>query len=86
MKMKKTVGTALVAGALSAAALGFGAGSAQADPMGPNFPNGSADLNLSPGHLGQLLGIPPGQLGRLLGIPPGQWDKNWDWDRNWNWH
>ncbi len=81
MKLKKTLGTTVVAGALGAAALGFGAGAAQADPVRvwPNVPNSSADLNLSPGHLGQLLGIPPGQLMKLFGVPPGQWDDRGIW-------
>jgi hypothetical protein len=65
MDIKKMIGTATLAGALGAAALGLGTGIAQADPKDrdPNPPAvDDVDVSAPPGHIGQLFGTPPGQL------------------------
>jgi hypothetical protein len=71
MNLKKIAGTATVAGALVAAALGLGAGSAQADPhWGPNIPwiPGPGDwVDWSPFDPGQLKQWCPWHS------PPGHW-------------
>ena len=72
MNVKKIAGTATVAGALGAAALGLGAGSAQADPdwWDPNIPvipsvDDFFDFNpFGPGDLKQLC---------PWHSPPGHW-------------
>ena len=77
MNLKKIAGTATLAGALGAAALGLGAGSAQAQPGEPGAgPNGNphpvvpsnTDFTQPPGHIGQDLGIPPGQFKKIYKI------------------
>ena len=63
MNVKKIAGTATLAAALGAAALGLGAGSAQADPgWGPNVP-------WIPGPPGHVKNFCPGPCG----TPPGHW-------------
>ena len=66
MNLKKIAGTATLAGALGAATLGLGAGSAQAAPKNPNpvVPS-TTDFTKPPGHIGQDLGTPPGQFKKL---------------------
>ena len=75
MKLKKIAATASIAGALGLAAVGFGAGPAQADDewwwWDPP----------PPGHIGQWVGVPPGHIGHVVGIPPGHWDKPWKWHK-----
>jgi hypothetical protein len=64
MGIKKLMGTATLAGAMGAAALGLGAGLAQADhkdDLNPPTP-GDVDVTAPPGKIGQLFGTPPGQL------------------------
>lgn len=74
MHVKKMAVTAVTTVGLGFAALGFGAGTAQADdwhhwdPVPP------------PGQIGQWVGIPPGQIAKLPFVPPpGHWDKPWKW-------
>ncbi len=76
MKMKKLAGAAAIAGAVGAAGLGLGAGSAQADDgWGPWVP-------WDPGHWVGDWGhgwIPDGPPGLVKNAwcpwnPPGQWD------------
>ena len=69
MNLMKIAGTAALAGALGAAALGVGVGSAQAKPKNPN-PSVPSDTDFSqpPGHVGHDLGIPPGQFKKLPNI------------------
>lgn len=73
MSLKKTAGTALIAGALGLGSLGLGAGSAQADP-GPHIPwvpgPGWVDW-----HGGGNWGPPPGQVKKWCPwhSPPGHW-------------
>ena len=69
MNLKKIAWTATLAGALGAAALGLGAGSAQAAPKNPNpvVPN-DTDFTRPPGHIGRDLGTPPGQFKKLATI------------------
>ena len=66
MNAKKLLITATTVGTLGLAAVGLGAGVAQADDHGhlpwPNPPG--------PGVL-----PPPGHIGQIVGVPPGQWDK-----------
>ena len=86
MNVKKLAATAVMTGALGGfAALGLGAGMAQADRGGNDWcgPIPCADLQGPPGHAG--VG-PPGQFkkdffipGTLIpnpefGVPPGHWD------------
>lgn len=75
MNLKKIDGTAALAGALGAAALGLGAGSAQADPgWDPNIPwiPGPGDWvpDLVPNNLWA-----PGQIKNAWcpWLPPGHW-------------
>ncbi len=77
MRMKKIAGAAAIAGALGAAGLGLGAGSAQADPIWvPDIPG----IPWGPGHWVDQwvpdvnLG-PPGQVKNALcpWDPPGHW-------------
>jgi hypothetical protein len=77
MNLTRIAGTATLAGALGAAALGLGAGSAQAAPKwnpNPVVPS-ITDFTRPPGHIGQDLGIPPGQFKKLskitVGLPDG---------------
>ena len=77
MNLKKIAGTATLAGALGAAALGLGAGSAQAAPKwnpNPVVPS-DTDFNQPPGKVGKALGIPPGQFKKIptltVGFPDG---------------
>jgi hypothetical protein len=81
MNIRKLGMTAIVAGAMGAAAFGLGAGTAQADPdvwvPVPGIP-GVDIVNVPPGHFGQAVGVPPGQLKKipwtpLYGTPPGHW-------------
>lgn len=82
MTMKKIMAGTAMAGALGLAALGLGAGIAQADPKGPG--PGHDDIWLPgdpPGH--NPFG-PPGQVKKdpflgpvpnpFYGVPPGHWD------------
>jgi hypothetical protein len=70
--MKRTLVIAALTGALGAAALGAGAGTAAAHPD-PRIP-------LPPqGQVAQWVGVPPGQIGQVVGVPPGHWDKPWKW-------
>lgn len=68
MKLKRIAATAMVTGALGAAALGLGAGTAQAE--GWPFP-----LPPVPDLIGPGPGVlpPPGHLNKFFG-PPGHWD------------
>ena len=66
MNLKKIAGTATLAGALGAAALGLGAGLAQAEPKWNPNPVVPSDTDFT---------RPPGQIGRDLGTPPGQFKK-----------
>ena len=66
MDLKKIAGTATLAGALGAAALGLGAGSAQAQPKWN--PNPVVPFNID-------FTRPPGQISHVLGTPPGQFKK-----------
>ena len=73
MKIRQIAGTAALAGALGAAALGLGTGSAQADDIWvPDFPG----IPWSPGHWipDPNLG-PPGQVKNAFcpWNPPGHW-------------
>jgi len=82
MNVKKIAGTAAIAGALGAAALGLGAGTAQADDWVPWVPwvphvddwlphvDDWVDWGRGPTGLG-----PPGQIKNDLcpGLPPGHW-------------
>lgn len=93
MNLKKFAAGATIAGALGAAALGFGAGSAQAKPhpgppmppipVIPVIPVAPADWvpGDPPGH--NPFG-PPGQVMQgnpvvpgLTGVPPGHWGEPW---------
>ncbi|HZA09082.1 hypothetical protein [Mycobacterium sp.] len=70
MNLTKIAGTATIAGALGAAALGLGAGTAQADdwvPWVPWVPHVDNPVDWNP--------LPPGQAKKLcpVDIPPGQW-------------
>jgi hypothetical protein len=67
MKLKRIAATTMVTGALGAAALGLGAGTAQAD--GSLFP-----LPPVPDLIGPGPGVlpPPGHLNKIFG-PPGHW-------------
>ena len=76
MNIKKIGLTAAVAGGMGAAALGLGAGSAQADHNDwwvPEIPY--VDIHVPPGHVGQVVGVPPGQLKKWIpgDVPPGHW-------------
>jgi|GEM_PF-1733934 len=75
--VRKTLAGFGVAGVLGFAALGFGAGEAQARDW---CWWGWCDVP-PPGHVGHVTGIPPGHLGHITGIPPGHWDKPWKWFR-----
>jgi len=64
----------VAAGALGFAAIGLGAGQANADNVWWWVPAPS------PGQVGQVFGIPPGQIGQLPFVPPpGHWDKPGKW-------
>ncbi|GCB00726.1 MULTISPECIES: hypothetical protein [Mycobacteriaceae] len=64
----------VAAGALSFAAIGLGAGQANADNTWWWIPAPS------PGQVGQLFGVPPGQIGHLPFVPPpGHWNKPGKW-------
>jgi len=64
----------VAAGTLSFAAIGLGAGQANADNDWWWVPAPS------PGQIGQLFGVPPGQVGQLPFVPPpGHWDKPGKW-------
>jgi hypothetical protein len=74
MNLKRIAATATMAGALGFAAVGLGAGLAQADddwwwdPVPP------------PGVVGDVVGVPPGQIAHIPFVPPpGHWDKPWKW-------
>jgi hypothetical protein len=74
MNLKKFAATATTTGALGFAALGAGAGTAQADdgwwwdPIPP------------PGVINHVVNVPPGQIAHLPFVPPpGHWDKPWKW-------
>ncbi|BCI51213.1 hypothetical protein NIIDNTM18_04910 [Mycolicibacterium litorale] len=77
MNIKKIAMTGAVAGAMGAAALGLGAGSAQADHdewwWEPDIPYIHGDLGFPPGHIG----VPPGQLKKWIpgAPPPGHWGR-----------
>ena len=75
MNLKKIAATATMTGALGLAAVGSGAGQAQADPGGDCLwflPDG-------PGH-GCL--PPPGHVNDVFG-PPGHWPVNPGWVNHW---
>ena len=73
MNIKKIAGTAILAGVLSGAALGLGAGSAQADRIWvPDIPG----IPWGPGHWVDNW-IPDPDLG--LNLPPGQVKKWCPW-------
>ncbi|KUI25242.1 hypothetical protein [Mycobacterium sp. GA-2829] len=71
--------TATVAGAMGAAALGLGAGTAQADHNDwwePHIPY--VDVHIPPGHVGHIVHVPPGQLKKWIpgpDVPPGHWGR-----------
>lgn len=75
MNLKKIAAGTAVAGVLGfGAAIGFGAGQAQADdwwfdPIPP------------PGVINEIPFVPPpGQISHLPFVPPpGHWDKPWKW-------
>lgn len=74
MKLNKIAATAAMAGALGSAALGIGAGLAQADPNGPNVPGPGPNVP-GPNVPGQNVPGPngPGQgQGQVPGNVPGQ--------------
>ncbi|TFV55453.1 hypothetical protein E4P42_22790 [Mycobacterium sp. PS03-16] len=77
MQLKKIGITATLAGALGAAALGLGAGTAQADDLWvpvPVIPDVDVHLGVPPGHVGHVVGLPPGQAKKFVGnVPPGHW-------------
>ncbi|MBB2773320.1 UNVERIFIED_ORG: hypothetical protein GGE11_004254 [Mycolicibacterium obuense] len=75
MKFKKLVVGTAMAGAFGFAAVGFGAGQAQADEFR------WWDPVPSPGQISQLPFVPPpGQIAKLPFVPPpGQWDKPSHW-------
>lgn len=83
MNLKKIAATTSMAGALTLAAVGFGATAAQADhkfdhtPGVPGVPG--VELPELPGipRGGPGPGVlpPPGQIGQIIGVPPGQWNK-----------
>ena len=72
MKLKRIAATTMVTGALGAAALGLGAGTAQAD----GFPLPPFPLPPVPDLIGPGPGVlpPPGHLNKLGLGPPGHWD------------
>lgn len=69
MNLKKIAATATMTGALSFAAIGLGAGTAQADPHCWLIPNGLQGPG--PGCL-----APPGHLNKVFDVPPGHWKVN----------
>ena len=77
MDVKKIAWTATLAGAISAATLGPGAGAAQADPKhkDPGTVPSATDFGQPPGHVGNDLGVAPGQFKKLpeitIGLPDG---------------
>lgn len=75
MVLKKIAVAASTAGALGFAAIGLGAGQANADP----------DWRIPippPGIVGHIVGVPPGHIGHLPFVPPpGHWDKPGKWWR-----
>ena len=79
MNPKKIAGTATIAGALGTAALGIGAGSAQADPhWDPNIPGipGVGDwVDWNPGDWADWNPLAPGQIKNQWcpWDPPGHW-------------
>ena len=81
MNIKRIAGTATLAAALGAAALGLGAGSAQADPkwVDPNIPwiPGDWDPDWYPDWNPGVNWGPPGQVKKMCpgpcGTPPGHW-------------
>jgi hypothetical protein len=81
VNLKKIAGTATVATALGAAALGLGAGSAQADPgWGPNIPWIPGPGDWVPEWNPGINWGPPGQVKKecvppfwTCGTPPGHW-------------
>ncbi|MGV0768655.1 hypothetical protein [Mycobacterium syngnathidarum] len=71
--MKKCAAAVAAAGALSFAALGLGAGLANADDNWwvPTPP---------PGVVGDVVNVPPGQISHLPYVPPpGHWNKPGKW-------
>ena len=78
MNLKKIAGTAMIAGAVGAASLGLGAGSAQADPnwVDPNIPWIPGPADWVPGHWDPGLNWgSPGQVKKWCPwhSPPGHW-------------
>ena len=75
MKLKKIAATAAMIGGLASAAVGLGAGQANADDNFdiPFFP--------TPGEINQIPILPPpGQLAQLPIVPPpGHWDEPLAW-------
>jgi hypothetical protein len=71
MILKSIAATTMVTGALGAAALGLGAGTAQAD----GFPFPPFPIPPVPDLIGPGPGVlpPPGHLNKIFG-PPGHWD------------
>ena len=73
VNLRKIAGTATLAGAIGAAALGLGAGAAQAAPKwnsNPTVPH-DTDFTQPPGHVGRNLGTPPGQFKKLPDVTVG---------------
>ena len=81
VNIKRIAGTATLAAALGAGALGLGAGSAQADPkwVDPNIPwiPGDWDPDWYPDWNPGVNWGPPGQVKKMCpgpcGTPPGHW-------------
>ena len=74
MKLKKIAATAAMVGAMGFAAVGVGAGQANADNFEiPFFP--------SPGEINNIPFVPPpGQISHLPFVPPpGHWDNPFKW-------
>lgn len=82
MRLNRFAATAAMAGAFGSAALGIGAGIAQADPHGPNIPgpvcNGPGVNCNGPGHP-----LPPGQHGFP---PPGHYNDPVGYGYPATWH
>jgi hypothetical protein len=75
--LKRIAYTATLAGAVGAAALGLGPGTAQAQPKhhAPGPVPSTTDFTQPPGHVGQNLGIAPGRFKKVatitVGLPDG---------------
>ena len=97
MNVKRLAATAAMGGAMGLTALGFGAGTAQADD-GHHHGCWPFPCDTFQGPPGQNpFGIPPGQLKKMEnigpfdnpveGVPPGHWDEvPLDHVTWWDWH